>query len=1146
MSQEKDFSQTENSIPASVEPGPHQNHNFCFTVGIGASAGGLEALENFFRNMPSESGMAFVVVQHLSPDYKSLMMELLSKHTEMQVKQVTEATRVEPNNVYLIPPKKIMTIKSGVLYLSEKKQEYAPNFPIDIFLHSLAEDIAEKAIGIILSGTGSDGTRGIRAIKEEGGMVMVQEIQTAKFDGMPQNAIATGLADYILGPDKMPNELLKYIKHPFISQNKSVSADHIKEDILGEIFTALKNATGLDFTFYKQNTILRRIERRMSVNQIEKLEQYIDYLKQNPNEVSILNADLLIGVTRFFRDAEAFDLMANQVIPEIYLAKSPGEQVRIWCSGCSTGEEAYSLAILCREYMERTGVQNELKIFATDVDNRALEIASTGIYPENIAADLSRERLKNYFIRENEKYQIRKNVRELVIFAPQNLIKDPPFNKIDLISCRNLLIYLQPVLQQRILNGFNFSLNENGFLFLGSSETVGNFTNLFTPFNNKWKIYKSRGRKTPLDMQNYFSGTISKNRSKVQMAASMPKQNPSEKKQVIDDIYAQKIKPLVPPTVIVNNDLQIVRTYGDVNDFFRLQEGEFSANIARFIRKDISIAVEIAIQKCMREKQDIVYNDVKFNTEDETRRTTIRISPFVDHSTQENFAVVSFLNSMAGDSAQGDYFEISRESDARIRDLENELQYTKENLQATIEELETTNEELHATNEELLSSNEELQSTNEELQSVNEELITVNSEYQSKINELTDLNNDMDNYLTSTHVGIIFLDRELRVRKFTPQISDAVNLVDADIGRPITHIAFTLDYQDIVSDAEEVIRTLVPVEKETRTKNGKWLLARILPYRTDDNSIDGVVMSFVNITKLKQTEEERLANERKYRTLANNFPNGGVLLFDENLNILLADGLGINEAGFSKHEIEGMPLASVLSRETASLLIPRLEKALQGYKGCFELRFKDRFYEANTMPVEEEESTGTANKQAGRWTKEIDKRQKNASCMLVFVDITERKKTEEELIWSKENLEKRVEARTAELQELNRKLSESENLYRTLMDNMADALFLIDLNGRFIDVNEVACRRLGYSREELLDMGPKEIYAKEYADHVDEIKDHIHKKGEEIFKTVMISRNNEMIPTEINARMIELNGKRVELSLARIIPEASVPDAKEF
>lgn len=894
-----------------------------YVVGIGASAGGFEALELFFDAMPSDSGIAFAVVQHLSPDHKSLMVELLSRHTGMKVLQAEDGMPLEANTVFLIPPRKVMTVSQGRLRLADKADRPLPSFPIDIFFNSLAESLGDRAAGVILSGTGSDGTRGIRALKEEGGLIMVQDPASAKFDGMPRNAIATGLADYVLSPEQMPVELMKYVSHPFARAERDAKiAEPGDENKLARIFTLLKNHSGVDFTFYKQSTVLRRIERRLSINQLESLDSYVKYLYANPDESGILYKDLLIGVTRFFRDAEAFDQIKTRILPELF--KSRKGPLRAWVCGCSTGEEAYSLAIVFKEYMDETGDQREVKIFATDIDKEALEFASNGLYPENIVADLTPERFRNFFIKSGDKYRVAKGVREMVIFALQNIIKDPPFNKIDLLTCRNMLIYLQPVLQQKVLAFFNFALNEGGFLVLGSSETVGAYTNLFAPFDTKWKIYRCRGKHLPLPAEGFSISSVRPRRAPSLGAGSSPLVQTS-RERVIGGILEELMDRYVPPTLIVNQDNEVVHIRGDVSRFVSLRPGKTSLGLSNLVRKDLSIALETGVNKAMRENQQAVYKDIRLKDPSGELRIDLSVIPYVDDRSGEKLAATVF-HEQAGEpdcELAGEPFDLDSKARQRITDLEAELQYNRENLQATIEEVETTNEELQATNEELLSANEELQSTNEELQSVNEELITVNAEYQSKIAELTELNNDMTNLLSSTNIGVIFLDRDLAVRKFTPAIREEVNLMDFDIGRPIAHISLNIHYDSLVEDARKVLAHLSPIQKEVVSNAGKTLLMRMLPYVTLDNVVKGVVITFVDITGVKSAE----TTLRKFSQAVEASPSM-VLLTDPAGRVEYANRSFLKNTGFSPEEIQGMDIAGLTAGELSGQSFKDLWKAL--------------------------------------------------------------------------------------------------------------------------------------------------------------------------------------------------------------------------
>jgi two-component system CheB/CheR fusion protein len=876
-------------------------------VAVGASAGGLEALEHLFTNMPSDTGLAFVVIQHLSPDYKSLMVELLSKYTRMNVQRVEDGMKVEPNCVYLIPPKKNMTLFHGKLYLTEQNMGHGLNLPIDIFFRSMAEDLGERSIGIVLSGTGSDGTLGIRAIKGAGGMVMVQDENTAKFDGMPRSAISTGLVDYILPPEEMGNQLVRFTKHPFVSKAEQQDNKKIaNEDSFSKILSLIRTRTGIDFTFYKPNTIVRRIERRISVNQVEDTDEYLNLLMQIPNEIDILYKELLIGVTKFFRDSEVFDNLENRVIPKIMSRKRQNDTIRVWVVGCSTGEEAYSLAIMFQEFMLKVGKNYDVKIFATDLDREAIEYASLGVYPESIAADVSEDRLKGFFKKNGDSYKVSDKIRQMVIFATHNIIKDPPFSKMDMISCRNLLIYLQPVMQKKVLSAFSFSINQSGYLVLGTSESVGELSSYFTSYDNKNKIYFNNELKKPPVIDEFYTPPVRMERQK-QPNTYTPTVQRKDKE---DDIFTEARKDLftdyVPPTIIVNDNLELIHSFGEINDFIKLPSGKINLNVLHMVNSDLSIAMSTAIHKSNKEHSRIVYREVIIRDRDRTRCINLVVKPFQRDSKGQNFNIIVFeecIHKNVEDLANEKY-DADTKVNQRMEDLEQELKYTKENLQATIEELETSNEELQATNEELIASNEELQSTNEELQSVNEELYTVNSEYQNKIEELTELYNDMNNWFKITNIGTIFLDLKLRVRKFTPGVSRFVNLLESDIGRPIKHISYNFDYDKFLDKVDDVIKDLQPIEKELQNRKGDIsFLLKIQPYRTLENAVKGIVITFIDITALKLYEDKINRDKDLLLRVLEASPVAKTMV-DRHGNIVYANKMAEEILGISKDEIQ--------------------------------------------------------------------------------------------------------------------------------------------------------------------------------------------------------------------------------------------------
>lgn len=843
----------------------------CHYVGIGASAGGLEAIEAFFRNMKPESGLAFIVIQHLSPDYKSLMVELLSKRTEMPVRRAQEGAKVEADTIYLIPPKTNLKIFHGKLLLVEQDPNRGINLPIDVFLRSLAEDRGEKAIAVILSGTGSDGMRGVRAIKESGGMVMVQSEDSAKFDGMPKSAISTGLADFILPPEEMPKQLLSFAEHPYVARRSRSDALVSSEDDLTRIFSLLRERSKVDFTFYKPSTVIRRIQRRMTVNQIQDLSAYVRCMEDHPSEISALYRELLIGVTSFFRDRQVFESLQQRWLPKL-MANTENNEIRMWVAGCSTGEEAYTLAILFRECMEMLDQSLDLKIFATDVDRDAVLQAGSGMYPESIAADLSPRMLAKYFFRKNENFQVARNIRETVVFAQHNLLKDPPFTNIDLISCRNLLIYLQPVLQRKALELFNFSLVPEGLLLLGTSETVGDMGECFKALDHKSKIYQSRGRRRPLQ-EPISSAALAENRQGPPRGTGRmgryAVQLELEEERILERLTRVLTDGYLPPTVIVNESFEILHSLGDTSGFFSLPSGKMHNDITKMVTRELSIPVATGIQKVFKTNEEVRYSNIGVRIGGEPKILNLKFRSLPGKKSQEPLAVV-FIEPVSSNGASCSdsdepTFDVSEETRQRIADLEQELQFTRENLQATIEELETSNEELQATNEELLASNEELQSTNEELQSVNEELYTVNAEYQRKIIELTEVNNDLENMYASTQIGTLFLDENLEIRKFTPQINRIFRVSDVDVGRPLSAVPHRLKDVGVLDLVRKVQSESLPREVEVLSDDGRWYLMRLLPYSVAPDTFSGVVLSFIDISQTKSIQKALERNRSDYR-----------------------------------------------------------------------------------------------------------------------------------------------------------------------------------------------------------------------------------------------------------------------------------------
>ena len=826
-------------------------------VGIGASAGGLEALQEFFKAMPINSGAAFVVVQHLSPDYRSLMDELLARYTKMTIHRVSDGMQIEENHIYLIPPRMNMTIFHGKLYLSEHAQTRTLNLPIDIFLRSLAKDQEKNAIAIILSGTGSDGTLGIRAIKEFGGMTMVQDDRSAKFDGMPRSSISTGMVDFILPPAKLAEELTNYIKHPFVKQKEHIELQ-INQDVnqLAKVIAILRDSKGVDFNDYKENTIIRRLEKRISINRFENISEYVTFLSNNNKEINILFNELLIGVTRFFRDEDAFKKLISEVIAPLIDRGSTHKEIRIWVTACSTGEEAYSLAILFREYMNRTKVNCEVKIFATDLDAVSLEFAGTGLYPESIASDVTPERILKYFIRRDNGYQINETIRGMIIFAKHNILQDPPFSKLDLISCRNMLIYMKNDVQQRIMSMFYFSLNENGYLFLGSSESLGTLADGFKTIDSKAKIYQQISGFKPPIMHNLGLTSMHKTNTDLKNISSYLKGN-RPKPHILDGVFDQILANYIPPSVIIDENFDILHTIHQVGRFVSLPVGQISINLLKMLPRETGIVANSLIRRAEKKNTEVLIENIP--PVDPDKSLSMACRRITNKNTGENFYLLSFIEKEQEEShiakKEIEKIDINLQYQLRLDELEKELQYKSESLQATVEELETSNEELQSSNEELIASNEELQSTNEELQSVNEELYTVNAEHIRKIEELTELYADIDNLLRYTQIGNLFLDRNLNIRKINDVASGLTNILQSDIGRPIQHLSINALYPNFLNDIYKVADNLQPIEREIRNKDESWFMMKILPYRTNENAVEGIIITFVDITGIKKSQE---------------------------------------------------------------------------------------------------------------------------------------------------------------------------------------------------------------------------------------------------------------------------------------------------
>ncbi len=842
-------------------------------VGIGASAGGIEALQQFLTFLPSDTGMAFVIIQHLAPDHKSLLPEILSKYTSMPVMETTDNMKIEPNSIYLIPPKYNLEVLSQNLKLQEYDHNKI-NHPIDIFFRSLAREFQNHAVAVIMSGTGSDGSNGIKAIREQNGVIIVQSPESAKFDGMPRSAIATGFEDMILNPDSIAREM-QHIAVSMNSGSKVIQATD--EDLLSQIFSILKSDTNVNYSFYKQTTILRRIERRMVVTHTRSLNEYVAYLKSNPDEAHILSKEVLIGVTSFFRDPDYFEVLKAKVIVPLISDSSSADQIRVWVAGCSTGEEAYSIAILFSEAMEEMQVRRDIKIFATDLDSDSITVASRGIYSDNIIEDVSIGRLSRYFTRRGSKYAINPDIRRMIVFAQHNVFQDPPFGKLDLISCRNLMIYFQNVLQKNLFAIFHLALKDKGYLFLGKSESVGDFDDIFRVYSASEKIFvhNASGRMPSHAKLNYTLQAVSQ---PVTVTGPTYHDHSDEIQYTVGDLETKVLEALLPATILVDDQNSLKHIYGDCSEFLSIPVGAVTYNLFSLIIDDLRIAVSKALKEARASHKTVTYDQVPVTLDGRDFFITLTATPIDDNSRNKtNVYALSFIKEGSKATGTPQHFDINLAAAERITDLENELKQSQANLKHTVSELESVNAELQAANEELMTANEELQSSNEELQSVNEELYTVNSEYQAKVAELASVNDDLTNFLSTTLVGIIMVDNQLNIRKYTEYIASEFNVADQDVGRSLRYISYNFPTIDLIKLSMEVQKTKKAVEHIATSQEGKSYLIRIAPYRPqhylpgpDSHSgsgrmsvqeleearkIDGLVITFIDTKKNLDTDQ---------------------------------------------------------------------------------------------------------------------------------------------------------------------------------------------------------------------------------------------------------------------------------------------------
>ncbi|ANJ55539.1 chemotaxis protein [Pseudomonas silesiensis] len=913
-------------------------------VGIGASAGGLQAIKLFFENMPQDNGLAFVIILHLSPDHESVADKIIQESTRMPVLQVTETVPIEKNRVYVISPAQRLTMNDGYLEVSPSDALTGRHASIDLFFRDLALAHRERAFCVVLSGTGSDGAVGLSRIKEQGGVTLAQAPEDAEFDGMPRAAIETHMVDLVLPVVEMPQKLLELWHNakkitlpsandaqlqptPSVAERETMAAEQLVQDILIQ----LRAGTGHDFKHYKRATVLRRIERRMQVTAQPDLAGYYRYLLNNPDEVSALLADMLIGVTNFFRDREAFEALERDVVPQLVSAavsaQPETEEIRVWSAGCASGEEAYSLAMLLNDQLQLDRSAASFQLFATDIDERAISVGRAGLYPQAIITDVPPTRLRHYFSKEGRQYRIRKEIREKVLFAKHNLLSDPPFSHIDLIVCRNLLIYLDREVQREILQMFHFALRPGGFLFLGSSESADVCDELFAPVDKRNRIFRTKtgpansGRPLSLPRGGYVRTRL----------AQLAPQNTKSRKSSVADIHQRALQQSAPPSIIIDGSADILHMSESAGRFLRHGGGELSRNLLTLILAELRLELRTTLFEVQQSGQVVRSRTVPVQREDKSFLVSLVAHPYKDGASDDECVLVIF-EEVEVDPAQASADSALRREDQVLSSLERDLQSTRLQLQDTIEqseisseELKTSNEEMQSINEELRSATEELETSKEELQSINEELLTVNFELKTKVEETDKINDYLTNLIASTDIATVFVDRSMRIKWFTPRATDIFNMLPVDTGRSLLDITHRLHYDNLAADAAQVFESLNMIEREVSSTDNRWYIARLLPYRSSEDHIDGTVLTFIDISKRRAAEEELRLGEERMRLVAESTRDYAIITLDEQ-GIITSWNKGAELIfGYSKAEAEGAYYDFIFSAEDRASGVPENE-----------------------------------------------------------------------------------------------------------------------------------------------------------------------------------------------------------------------------
>ncbi len=895
-------------------------------VGIGASAGGLEALEQFLGNVSENSGIAYVVIQHMDPTKKGVLPELLQKVSKIPVHQVLDNMALSPDSVFVIPPNKTLSVHNGILHIFNPSEARGFRLPIDFFFHSLAEDMRERSIGLILSGMGSDGSDGVVGIKEKDGIVMVQDPATAKFDSMPRNAMEAVNADIVASPAGLPAMLADFLKKSR-AVSSALDADIRDKNAIEKIIMLLRTHTGNDFSQYKENMIYRRIERRMSIHGINKISQYVTYLEDNPGELDILFKELMISVTNFFRNPEVWDKLKESVIPRIINNRQEGSVIRVWVPGCSSGEEAYSLAMIFREIMDKATPRRNLsmQIFATDLSSEAIEFARKGVFPDRINKEMSQDRLSRFFVRGDNNYHVNIELREMIVFAQHNIIMHPPFTKMDLISCRNLLIYLNPRLQKKILGLFYYSLKPDGIMVLGNSETPGTQSHLFKAVDSRLKIYNRSDTSLIYEPVNTFPHIRTNPVNHEKPATGKSDMNVHS---LVDRLL---LKEFSPPGVLVNEKGDIIYITGHTGRYLEPSAGKADMNIFAMLREELRDEFSSAFRQAISKRETVILQNTGTGTDDKVQNVNIKIRWIDSPESIKGTVIIVFAESPeTGINKPADVGKNKVTGRGRQSELEEELlrvreknHFIQEEMHTSQEELKSANEELQSTNEELQSTNEELTTSKEELQSLNEELQTVNAELQAKMDEYSRVNSDMKNLLDSTDIATLFLDKELNIRRYTNQTTKIFNLISSDIGRPFTDLTTNLVYPQMADDAVKVLKTQVLLEKQVQGKDGQWFNVRIMPYHTLENKTDGLVITFINISDLKQTEEDLHKKEQVLQTL---------LVSSGEVIVKLSTDMKITRFNFRAEQFFGTNYNDAINKNWIQMFVPEPERKIAEQK----------------------------------------------------------------------------------------------------------------------------------------------------------------------------------------------------------------------